>query len=169
MNWDATIAISEIVSAIAVVGTLFYLSRQIRESNSYSKANTIRESNSMYMQSYALLAQDNELASIHVRAVDREPLDQVETLRFTAYLTNYFAMAEAIYFQCKADYVFSEYLDDGDASIELFRPYISQLLNTIPGKAWWNVDAPNSFSAEFIERVNHIALTNFPEQMENAT
>ena len=41
MNWDALGAIAELLGAIAVLATLLYLARQIRES---SKAQTFNES-----------------------------------------------------------------------------------------------------------------------------
>ena len=40
MNWDALGAIAELVGAIAVVGTLFYLAVQVRHSKDATKANT---------------------------------------------------------------------------------------------------------------------------------
>jgi len=40
MNWDAIGAIAELVGAIAVVGTLFYLAVQVRHSKDATEANT---------------------------------------------------------------------------------------------------------------------------------
>ena len=42
MNWDAISAIGEIVGAIAVVITLIYLARQIRDSNRETRAVTLQ-------------------------------------------------------------------------------------------------------------------------------
>ena len=40
MNWDAIGAIAELVGAIAVVGTLFYLAIQVRHGKEATEANT---------------------------------------------------------------------------------------------------------------------------------
>ena len=56
MNWEAIGAIGEIVGAIAVIATLFYLSIQIRQnatattrSNEYAQAASVHESNSLFI------------------------------------------------------------------------------------------------------------------------
>jgi hypothetical protein len=50
MNWDAIGAIGEILGALAVVATIVYLARQVRDNSKQVKLNTT--------QSYASLAQD---------------------------------------------------------------------------------------------------------------
>ena len=43
MNWDAIGAIGEILGAIAVVETLFYLTRQIHDSTNMARANLSKD------------------------------------------------------------------------------------------------------------------------------
>jgi hypothetical protein len=75
MNWEAIGAIGEIVGAVAVVATLFYLAVQVRQnsrfverSNEYANATSMYQSQSMYVQVFSQLAQDAELAAIYSRA-----------------------------------------------------------------------------------------------------
>lgn len=63
MDWDAIGALGEIIGAIAVIGTLIYLARQIRQSGINSRASQI----SMLNQSYAAI-NDLVVGSPHVIA-----------------------------------------------------------------------------------------------------
>jgi len=72
VNWDAAGAIGEILGAVAVVATLYYLSRQIRQNsvslgraNDFAQASSIHESNALYVQIFAPVVQDAEMASIY--------------------------------------------------------------------------------------------------------
>jgi len=53
MNWDAAGAIGEIVGAIAVVATLLYLSRQIRENSRQLKLTSLTDTNNVMNDAFA--------------------------------------------------------------------------------------------------------------------
>jgi len=58
MNWDAMSAIGEVTGAVAVIFTLVYLARQIRQSNVASNATAIQTFfNSMESMSSQLISE----------------------------------------------------------------------------------------------------------------
>ena len=76
MNWDALGAMGETFGAIAVVVTFFYLAKQIRQNsasldraNDYAQAASVNDANSMYIQVFAPLAQNAELAHTYIRSL----------------------------------------------------------------------------------------------------
>ncbi len=162
MNWEAVGAIGEVLGAVTVVATLFYLSRQIRQnsqaldrSNEYARANSIHQTNLHFSQVEAQLAQDAGLASIYYRALGGEPLDNIETIRFQAFVSRYFIWLEDLYWQTRAKMGF--HLEDGgaDALLDDIRPYFSRLLESEAGRAWWEgTDARSPFSTDFLTAVN---------------
>jgi len=164
LNWDAIGAIGEIAGAIVVVATLVYLSRQISQnasalsrSNDYAQASSIHETNALYVQVFSLLAQDPEMASIYHRALSQEPLDDVEAVRFAAFINAYFAWSEDLYSQNNADLGFSEIT--GQTSRELMENeygYWGRLLKTDVGIDWWEKDAPYLFTTKFVQAINDV-------------
>ena len=164
MNWDAIGAIGEIAGAIVVVATLVYLSRQISQnasalsrSNEYAQASSIHDTNALYVQIFALLVQDPEMASIYHRALSQELLDDVEAVRFASFINAYFAWSEDLYSQSNAELGFSEYTgQESQNLLESGYGYWGRLLKTDVGIDWWEKDAPYLFSNEFIQAINDV-------------
>ena len=156
--------LGEFVGSIAVVATLFYLSRQIRQnasalsrSNDYAQASSIHDTNALYVQVFSLLVQDPEMASIYHRALRLEPLDDVEAVRFAAFINTFFAWSEDLFSQSNAELGFSEY--SGENSLFLLEThygYLGRLLKTDVGIDWWKKDAPYLFSNEYVRAINEI-------------
>ena len=110
MNWDALGAVGEIIGAGAVIATLYYLSLQIKinsieisKSADVQRAQSTHNTNAMYIQVWQPLMQDSELASIYLKGINNELLDDVERLRFCVYINTFLALIEAAYTQVKAD------------------------------------------------------------------
>lgn len=99
MSWDSIGAIGEIVGALAVVVSLVYLARQIRNQNLESKAATIQA----VLQSNAATIsqlQDPDLAQIWIASLeDLEALSVIEHFRLVVYLTTVLRSYESAYFQ----------------------------------------------------------------------
>ena len=88
MNWDALGAIAELLGAIAVLATLLYLARQIRES---SKAQTLSTYNSFidgYMRLNEWLTETPERSSLTLMILEEreERESNVFSLRPKAYI-----------------------------------------------------------------------------------
>jgi len=161
MNWEAIGAIGEIVGAVAVVATLFYLALQIRQnsrfverSNEYANAASMYQSQSMYVQVFSQLAQDAKLAEIYDRALKSEPLPDADYVRFAAYINTYFAWVENMYTQATANLGLPGFKDI--STTEFFRvvgPHVFELLNTPAGQKWWSKDTSHQFVQEFVEAI----------------
>ena len=77
MNWDAVGAVGEVAGAVAVVLTLFYLSRQIRHSTDVSKVSSYHEAISQMIES----AKDPDFVRIQYKFSINEPLTPEEAIK----------------------------------------------------------------------------------------
>ena len=64
MNWDAIGAISEILAAIAVVVTLIYLAKQIRQNSQTVEISALRDTTEQWNRWSEVLATSPQLAEI---------------------------------------------------------------------------------------------------------
>ena len=79
MNWDAIGAIGEIIGAVAVVVTLFYLARQINDSTRQARMASVAELNTIYNDSFLPIYNSAENMRIWVEGIeDPESLTKVE-------------------------------------------------------------------------------------------
>jgi len=159
MNWEAIGTVSEVVGALAVLVTLFYLAKQIRHSsesqdraNQIAQAESVTNSNALFLTGWEQIASNEELAAIYDRALSGQELSSVESVRFVAFLYMYFAWMEVLYCQISVDLGFQdmgpkEYFD-------ISKTYVSKLLSTQVGAEWWNSDARSNFSTEFYDDVS---------------
>lgn len=162
MNWDAAGAIGEIVGAVAVIATLFYLASQIRQNshvlertNEFANANSIHGTNALYAQVFSLLAQDADLADIYDRALKHEVLDASDRVRFSAFINTYFAWLEDVYHQQSENVGFRALSDvDDDSLFDIVGPYVALILGTPAGKEWWTNDPSHQFLPAFVSAIN---------------
>jgi hypothetical protein len=167
MNWDAIGAVGELIGAIAVIATLFYLAVQIRQNsravertNEFANANSIHETNAFYSQVFAMLAQDAELADIYDRALRHESLNSIETVRFTSFMNSYFAWLEDVYHQQTENVGFRALPEITDTSFfDVCGPYVAKLLSTPAGAGWWDRDPSHQFLPEFVALIDAFMLT----------
>ena len=167
MDWEAAGAIGEILGALTVVATLYYLARQIRQNsasldraNEFAHASAIHESNALYVQLYAPVIQDPEMASIYHRALAGERLDETEATRFSLFVKTYMVWAEDLYYQQEAQLGFAAVSEMG--VLDTIAPYASKLLSTHAGKAWWQLDARHHLSAPFFDVVDREVIRGAP-------
>ena len=161
INWDAIGAVGELVGAVAVLATLFYLAQQIKHShrsqvraNELAQASSIAESNALFQSVWEQLAHDGELADIYQRAMSGEDLNPVESVRFIGFLNLYFSWMEVLYSQTVVDLGFSD-LGSQDF-FDIGMPFVSKLLNTTVGEAWWNSDAKSYYSPGFYNDISKV-------------
>ncbi len=164
MNWDAIGAIGEILGALAVVGTLFYLARQMRQnaeavqrSNAIAQASSIQDSNADHIQIFSQLSHDGELAAIYHRALAGEELSAPDTVRFAAFVNAFFAYMESALNQLTRGLLHEEFAEmEAHEAFVVGYPFWGRFLRTKAGKDWWNNDAPHQYSAEFLDLINKI-------------
>ena len=83
MNWDAISAIGELVGALAVVITLLYLSRQIRQANQQGEIEAFRHTWDNLNQLCDVFGESTDKAAIVVRGrKDLKSLSEEEALIF---------------------------------------------------------------------------------------
>ena len=85
INWDAAGAIGEIIGAVAVLATLIYLARQMRQNNDLQRMQV----SSVFLQNrvifFQALYQNDDLMQTILRAREDEDLNPLERMRLTTY------------------------------------------------------------------------------------
>ena len=94
MNWDAIGAIGEIIGAIAVVATLFYLAIQVRETRKDAKLSAIQAQRSavqanreLRIQMFCSERDSPYIPAIRIKADHGEELDEEEKLRLARHVS----------------------------------------------------------------------------------
>lgn len=164
MNWEAVGALAELLGAIAVLATLYYLSLQIKinskeitKSSEIQRAQSTYSTNEMWINIWQPLMQDAALAEIYLKGIRGESLTDVESFRFCVYINTFLTMVETVYNQVKAETSFAE-LDEISKLFELINPYLDKLLNTNIGSDWLSEQAPSLFTPEFLEDLHSSRL-----------
>lgn len=157
----------EFLGAIAVVATLFYLSRQISQNsnaldagNQQASTSLVNEGNLFFSRVMSQLACDGELASIYHRALSGDPLDGAETVRFVAFANTFFSLLESIYFQTKGELLDEFTPVKGKQIVGQFFPYWRQLFATEPVRGWWTSWGPALFVEDFVQAINDVLAEN---------
>ena len=152
MNWDAIGAISEILAAIAVVVTLIYLAKQIRQNSQAVEISALRDTTEQWHQWSEVLATSSDLADIVVRGNrSYKALPDVEAMRYGAYVQMFFDCAESyrslvIEHQIQKD-------------VEVLETIVGRRIGTTGIAEWWS-DNHVDYSAEFVAWINGIAEKN---------
>ena len=83
MNWEVIGATAEWAGAIAVVATLYYLSRQVRESNRWQRAQAVYQTTSDVRDWTRGISSNKEVAEIYNKGRHSyQSLDETERERF---------------------------------------------------------------------------------------
>jgi len=158
MNWAAIGAIGEIVGALAVLATLYYLAIQIKmqnfqlqKSNEQARVSLSLELNDSYTQLFDMLLRDKDFISIYHRGIENESLDKIETEQFSQHINKCMALVESAVVAAKAELHF-----DGDYELEFMygNKYLHELLNTSIGSAWFKETAPLLYSEDFLQKIS---------------
>ena len=98
MNWEAIGAIGEVGGAIAVVATLVYLARQIRQSTETARVAAYHQASQQISSASTALSTDPALAEIFATAVAGgiDSLEPPDRLRFEAAISAYYFGFESL-------------------------------------------------------------------------
>ena len=161
MNWDAIVAIVEIVGLLAVVASLVYLGIQVRQNSQLISQNTIvarsvivHETSAFYARFFELIADNSELASIFHRGKKSEELGPVELERFEALLEVYFTSLEDMDHQFKSDLYFEE--DDDEDLMQFMASGYRDLIMCTHGSDWWDRTAKVRCTPSFYDKIEQI-------------
>jgi hypothetical protein len=95
-------AITNIVQAIAVIISLIYLSRQIRENTRATKSATYHSIVNAFSTLESLISQEEELANIYkIGLRDLNQLNKDQVNRFNKIIASYFNLYESLHYQYK--------------------------------------------------------------------
>ena len=161
MNWEATVAIIEIVGLIAVVASLVYLAIQVRQNSTLISQNTfvarslmVHETSVFYARFFEMIAESSELASIYRRGTNSEELDSDELTRFEALLAVYFSSLEDNDHQYKSDLYFDE--EDDTDLVVFMAPDFKEMLTSLHGSRWWDRTAQARCTPSFYNKIQKI-------------
>lgn len=142
MNWEMIGAVGEVCGAIAVVLSLLYLARQVRDSALQDRRNQYTSINRDFVQFTHATSRDQSLAEVVFRGMlDRSSLSPAEQYRYNAALLGLFRAQEAMFHYHREGGVH-------DWGFESYRATMIDLMG-LPGiQAYWK-DRRHWFSTEF--------------------
>ena len=155
MNWDAIAAIGEIVGAAAVVLTLIYLSRQLRQNSRLVEAQLASEDNAAWVAIDASKQSEN-FAEVLAKAIENPAdLTLAEMLEMDGYLFTYMdqlSRGRALY-----------ELGLGNETGVVVRGSIREFFGNEFAQAWWE-ESKFRFGEVFIEIVEREMRNVSPSQ-----
>lgn len=96
VNWEAIGAVGEFVGALAVVLTLMYVARDIRQNSRSLAMTALRDSTAQWNHWSEMIATSSDLADIVVKGnASYTSLSESETLRYGAYVQSFFDNMES--------------------------------------------------------------------------
>lgn len=147
MDWNMIGALGEAAGAIAVVVTLFYLARQIRDSARENRRLEYAQLNRDFLQLPNAIAHDESFANLFFRgAVDPSSLSPPETARLYSGVLLMFRTLEALF----------HYHGEGgidDWGLDGYRATMVDMMS-LPGVRQYWTERRHWFSAEFQSEVD---------------
>jgi len=96
MAWSEIASVAEIVGAIAVVVTLVYVAKEIRQNSRALGITALRDTTAQWNDWSSMIATSPDLADIVAKAGQSyDDLDEGELLRFGAYVQSFFDNVES--------------------------------------------------------------------------
>jgi len=161
MNWEAVVAIVEVVGLLAVVISLVYVAAQVRQNSELIGQNTLVARSSMvhetavfYARFFELIAENSDLAHIYRKGLTGESLDPDEATRFEALLEVYFTSLEDHDHQFKSGLYFDE--DDDTDLVEYMAPAFREMLSSRYGCEWWERIGRDRSTPSFYDKIQKI-------------
>jgi hypothetical protein len=147
MNWDAIGTISEIVGALVVVATLFYLARQIRQSNAQGRRSEIIATFRLFSIARMATAQNEGLADVFVRGSNSyADLTPIEKHRFENLMSERFWVFHSIWDGVQTN-AFESYFWG------VVEQQITELLKQPGIKEWW-INYKIQFPSEYVREID---------------
>ena len=149
MNWEAIGAIGEILGAIAVVATLIYLARQIRQNSQAVEIAALRDTTEQWNKWSEVVATSPELADIVVRGnKSYKQLPEIEALQYGAYVQ--------MFFDCTESYRSLVLEHNVQKDIDVLEAIVGRRIGATGFTEWWSENSAD-YSAEFVDWINSVA------------
>ena len=155
MNWEAIGAIGQLLGAVAVVATLLYIAREVRQNSRSLSISALRDTTAQWNHWSEMIATSTDLAEIVSKGnKSYDNLSESESLRYGAYVQSFFDNVDS-YRSLAIDYGMEK-------DLTLLASIVSRRIQ-IPGfKAWWEAntaDYTDNF-VSWIEVVRRDGATN---------
>jgi len=156
MDWDAISGLAEIFGTLAVLATLFYLARQIRQNTEEIRSANYHGVTDSFNEINLAIAGDPILAKIfRVGNEDYDSLSDDEKYQYSFFMHSAFRVLDVINYQSQHG--------TGDMTLwEFERKTLDTLLASPGGRQWWRHRLYN-FSEEFVNYVENDVLTKYPD------
>ncbi len=148
MNWQAIGAIGEILAAIAVVVTLIYLAKQIRQNAQAVQVSALRDTTEQWHRWSEVLAASPELADIVARGnKSYKQLPENEAMRYGAYVQMFFDSTESYRSLIVEHQVQKE--------LGVLESIVARRICETGFREWWSENHPD-YNSEFVDWINGI-------------
>jgi hypothetical protein len=130
MNWDAIGALGQVLGAVAVIVTLLYIAREVRQNGRSLSISALRDTTAQWNHWSEMIATSADLAEIVSKGNKSfANLSESESLRYGAYVQSFFDNVDS-YRSLAIDYGM-------DKDLTLLASIVSRRIQ-IPGfNAWW--------------------------------
>jgi hypothetical protein len=149
MNWDAVGALAELVGAVGVIVSLFYVASQIRRNSGALEASTNQAVADATQHRLLIPAQSPELASAFAKGIsDASSLSPGERVQLDFFARATFRGIQNAFFQHRKGYI----------SDEVWRDYETVLRSGARSshmQEWWSAER-RSFDEAFVRHYEHL-------------
>ena len=147
MNWEALSAIGELVGALGVVATLFYVALQVRQNTRAVRASTL---NAITASHQAELRWSSDIGPAMMNALHRpEAMSELDTHQVTEWMTSSFLARENEFSQHRQGLLD----EDKWAQSEI----VVQVIAGFPWfRQWWSEYGRQIYTAPFVEWVDGV-------------
>ncbi len=160
MNWEAIGAVGEILAAIAVVVTLVYLAKQIRQNSQAVQVAALRDTTEQWHRWSEVLATSSELADIVARGnKSYKQLPGNEAMRYGAYVQMFFDSAES-YRSLVLEHEVQKDLD-------VLESIIARRIRETGFNEWWSENRAD-YDPAFVDWVDGISTKRETSETGNA-
>ncbi len=150
MNWDAIGAIGEISGAIAVVATLLYLSKQIRQNSRSVEISALRDTTAQWNHWSEMLATSADLADIVAKGNHSYgSLSESESLRYGAFVQSFFDNVESYRALVSKHQV--------DRDLAVLESIVARRIADSGFSVWWSENTKD-YGDDFVSWIENIRL-----------
>lgn len=152
MNWDSISAVAEVVGAIGVIGTLIYLSVELRKSTKATRQQSYHSIVTRRGEIFNAPGLDREITDIWIAGHTGGELDELDSERYFYQMLNLMSHFQDVYMQFRAGTIEPEIWE---AERRVLGAHLGQ-----PGfLSWWN-EAEQYFMPKFVEGIANIEPVN---------
>lgn len=158
MNWEAIVAISQLVAAIGVILSLIFLAIQLRQNTKAVRSSSIHDLTYSLSATAQTVVENENIVQILLKAkAGPESLNEEERARLHYWLVMAFRRFEGVYFQRTLGLVDSTMVEGFE------RSFISMVASK-SGRAWWST-AKGVFSSGFVSYVDEQIQKGVPKTL----